>query len=164
MGKRGPKPLPKALRLARGTHPELINHAEPMPPADNIGPPDWVTGPSRDKYLELAPQLAALRVLTNLDVDLLASYCVLHTEWRKHLALCQKGADLLLYRDSSGKVKHGNISPSAVLVGKLGSQLIRLAEQFGMSPSSRTQLVGSAGPEDSPLQAWLKKNNAGARA
>ena len=165
MGKRGPKPMPAALRIARGTHLERLNKNEPQPAADNLAAPEWVTGEAAAKFNELAPQLSAMRVLTNVDVDALGRYCVMFVEWKKHLAICQQGGDVLVLKDDHGRLKFASIAPSATLVAKYGMQLLRLGEAFGMTPSSRTQVAAGAVQPSDPLQEWLARHDAaGVRA
>ena len=159
MGRRGVKPMPSALRIARGTHLERLNQHEPQPPADNVVPPSWLEGDALAKWHELAPQLTALRVMTNLDVDALARYCITFAEWRKHLSFCQKGGDVLVLKDDTGRVKFASVSPSATLVNKYATQLLRIGQEFGMTPSSRSQIVAGAGQPaaDDPMAKFLAK-------
>ncbi len=155
---RGRRPMPAAIRLAKGTHLERLNRNEPKPPADNVVPPAWLEGDALDKWNELAPQLLSLGVLTNVDADSLARYCVTWQEWKKHLAICQKGGDVLVLRSETGAVRFASVAPSATLVGKYGRELLRLAQEFGLTPSSRSTIVGSAAkPEADPLGRFLQK-------
>ena len=155
---RGRRPMPAAVRIAKGTHLERLNRNEPKPAADSVVPPAWLEGDALDKWHELTPQLIALNIATNLDVDALARYCVTWVEWRKHLAVCQKGGDVLVLRSETGAVRFASVAPSATLVAKYGRELLRLAQEFGLTPSSRSTIVGSAvKPEADPLNAFLKK-------
>lgn len=159
MGKRGPRKQPTALRILRGNpSKERLDTGEPQPPADQIAPPDFCTGEAADKFRALAPQLHALGVLTNVDLDALGRYCVLHVEWKKHLAICQRGGDVLIGRDESGRVKYTQVGPSATLVNKYGAQLLRLAQEFGLTPSSRASMTTTAAGSGDPLSAWLEKH------
>jgi P27 family predicted phage terminase small subunit len=158
MGRRGPKPMPRALRLARGTHLERLNPNEPQPPADTVVAPEWVTGEAREKFDELVPQLRDLGLVTNLDVDAVARYAVTFVEWKKHLAICQKGGDVMVLKDETGRVKFASIAPSATLVAKHSATLLRLAQEFGMTPASRTQVASGAGQHVDHLAEWLKRN------
>jgi P27 family predicted phage terminase small subunit len=153
--------MPAAIRIAKGTHLERLNRNEPKPPADSVVPPPWLEGDALDKWNEVAAQLLALGILTNIDVDALSRYCVTWQEWRKHLAICQKGGDVLVLRSESGAVRFASVAPSATLVGKYGRELLRLAQEFGLTPSSRSTIVGSAvRPEADPLQTFLAKHDA----
>jgi phage terminase small subunit len=74
------------------------------------------------------------------------------------LAICQKGGDVLVLRSETGAVRFASVAPSATLVGKYGRELLRLAQEFGLTPSSRSTIVGSAAkPEADPLGRFLQK-------
>lgn len=111
------------------------------------------------KYEEVASRLLKMGILTNVDVDALARYAVTFVEWKKHLAICQRGGDVLVVKDEAGKLRYASVAPSATLVAKHGQTLLRLAQEFGMTPSARTALAtkGDTKPND-PLAAWLQKN------
>jgi len=162
MGRRGPPKEPTPLRILRGNPSRTpIPKDEPKPAADNLAPPDWVTGEARAKYEEVAGRLAALGLLTNIDVDALGRYAVTFVEWKKHLVICQRGGDVLYVKDESGRLKYASVAPSATLVAKHGQTLTRLAQEFGMTPSSRASLSvnGETKPND-PLSSWLQKHHA----
>lgn len=161
MGRRGPKPAPTALRILRGDRPDRINRNEPKPPAGIAKPPEWLTGEALAKWNDLAPQLLTTGVLTIIDVEALARYCSIWQEWRKHLGLIQRGADVLVIRDNEGKVRYTQVGPSASLVNKYGAALLRLEQEFGLTPAARSSIrVGERAEPSDPLQAFLAKHNA----
>lgn len=159
MAKPGRPKQPTQLRILRGNpSKEKIPTDEPQPAADRIAPPAFCTGAAADKFNELAPQLHAIGVLTNVDLDALGRYCVIHVEWVKHIGICQRGGDILIGRDDSGRVKYTQVGPSATLVRQHGQTLLRLAQEFGLTPSSRTALSTTEAGTGDPLSTWLQKN------
>ena len=161
IGRRGPKPAPTAIKIARGTESRRINHAEPRPPAGLPEPPEWLSPASRAKWDALIPVLASTRMLTVLDGDILVQYVTTWEQWKRHLDLVQKGLDVIVMRDEAGRLRYTQVGPSATLVRRYGEQLHRIAQQFGMTPSSRSSIrVGDSPTIDDPLAQFLKKYEA----
>lgn len=162
----GRKPAPKALRILRGDRACRINAEEPEAPPANLEPPAWLgDGVARDKWAELVPLLVTMGVLTDADRDSLSRYCVCHEAWLKAVDACRRGLDILIHRDESGRIKNAQVGPHHTIMRRLGAELDRIACEFGMTPSSRTRLKGSAGVERSdPLSQWLRDNPVEARA
>ena len=75
MGRRGPKPKPKAIRIFEGDPGNLLasrHEGEFEPPKFNTCPPapDCLRGPTAKRIWErIAPVLHASGVLTQLDVE-----------------------------------------------------------------------------------------------
>jgi len=166
MAKPGRRPIPKNLRILRGVHLERVNDAEPEPPTTNLEPPAWIgNGEALAKWRELVPLLVSMRVFTDADRDAVARYCCLHERWVAALDVCRRGFEVMHHKDANGRVYNSQVSPYATIVSKMHAQLLRIAAEFGMTPSSRTTLKGSAAPEKAdPLQAWLTQNTVEARA
>jgi len=76
MGRRGPKPTPTATLKARGSRAADRRGAEPKPPPGRPARPDWLDAEAAAKWDELVPELEALGLLTIVDGDCLAAYCV----------------------------------------------------------------------------------------
>ena len=78
MGQRGPAPKPTALKQLEGTFRPDRAQGEVFPdlPPD-LSPPDHLSEPARDKWVELAPILARNGLLTECDLDALALYCAI---------------------------------------------------------------------------------------
>jgi P27 family predicted phage terminase small subunit len=159
MGRYGTRPQPTAVKIARGTEPRWINHAEPQPPPGLPQPPDWLSPVALAKWNELTPLLAVTGVLTTLDGDALARYCVTFAEWKKHLSICERGGDVLIVRDEGGRVRYTQVGPSATLVRQHGQTLHKLAIEFGLTPAARSgvRVADGLGGAD-PLQSWLVRN------
>ena len=115
-----------------------LNKNEPKPAADAIHPPDWVTGKSLDKWNEVVPKLIGMGVMTNADIDTLARYCTMYEQYVKYLDQVRRGLDVLVIRDDSGKVKYMQSTPAATMMTKLAASMLRIEQEFGLTPSSRS--------------------------
>jgi P27 family predicted phage terminase small subunit len=156
MGRRGPPPEPTNLRLMRGDPSKKgVNHTEPKPPEAAIDAPRWLPAAARDKWQELAPKLRGMGVFTVADTDALEQYVAAYVEWRKHLAICLSGGDVITMHHPDGSVRYAQVSPSAVLVQRHGQTMQRLAREFGMTPSARSSLHTVT--VDDPLGDFLKE-------
>ena len=119
-----------------------LNKSEPKPAADAIAPPEWVTGVSLDKWNEVVPKLIGMGVMTNADVDTVARYCTMHEQYVKYLEQVRRGLDVLVIRDEKGKVKYMQSTPAATMMTKLAASMLRIEQEFGLTPSARSGLSG----------------------
>lgn len=139
MGKRGPRPEPTIIKMAKGNPGKRpLNKSEPKPPSDDITPPDLVTGVARSKWDEVVPKLIGMGVMTNADVDTIARYCTMHEQYVKYLEQVRRGLDVLVIRDEKGKVKYMQSTPAATMLMKLAASMLRIEQEFGLTPSARS--------------------------
>jgi phage terminase small subunit len=80
MGKRGPAPLPIPLKILRGTSPGRDSGGRPIrqTPAFEKAPPEpspWLTGPARQLWDRLVPDLSVLDLLKPGDGPALEALC-----------------------------------------------------------------------------------------
>jgi P27 family predicted phage terminase small subunit len=133
------------------------NKNEPRPTTEGIVPPDYLVGKSLEKWEELRPQLEAMGVLTVADVETLARYCTMYEQWRGYLKQVRDGHDVLIVRDDSGKVKYMQSTPAAVRLDKLSVSMLRIEQEFGLTPSARSSISGNQQNEKeiNPLSKYL---------
>ena len=155
MGKRGPRPEPTIIKMAKGNPGKRpLNKSEPKPAADAIEPPDWVTGKSLEKWREVVPKLVGMGVMTNADIDTIARYCTMHEQYVKYLDQVRRGLDVLVIRDDSGKVKYMQSTPAATMMTKLAASMLRIEQEFGLTPSARSGLSGSQPQQESIIEKF----------
>ncbi|NBW18970.1 MAG: phage terminase small subunit P27 family [Caulobacteraceae bacterium] len=161
MGKRGPRKEPTIIKIAKGNPGKRpLNKNEPKPPSDDITPPEWVTGVAREKWENVVPKLIGMGVMTNADVDTIARYCTMHEQYVKYLEQCRRGLDVLVIRDDAGKVKYMQSTPAATMMTKLAASMLRIEQEFGLTPSARSGLsVGTQAPKDD-LEAFFAAEGA----
>ena len=156
MGKRGPKPQPTILKIAKGNPGKRrLNENEPRPAADAIQPPDWVIGKSLEKWQEVVPKLVGMGVMTNADIDTIARYCTMHEQYVKYLEQVRRGLDVLVIRDDKGKVKYMQSTPAATMMTKLAASMLRIEQEFGLTPSARTGIVAKPPQDITDINAAL---------
>lgn len=133
---RGTKPTPRNLRIVTGTdRPSRMNKDEPIVPVTAPDPPEHLTDAQRDKFVEMAALLARMRVMSDVDVDALAFYCVRWCDWRE--AVDNLNATGHVVRSPTGRPMK---NPWAGTMEKAHSDCMKILAEFGMTPSSRTRV------------------------
>ncbi len=96
-------------------------------------------------------ELAELGLLTRIDRGLLAAYCQAHALWVE--AVSSIGRYGTMVKSPNGYPMQ---SPYVAVANKQVDIMVRIAAEFGMTPSSRTRIrVGDRTPED-PFEAFLQ--------
>ncbi len=167
MGKRGPAKEPTAIKVAKGNPGKRgINREEPAPArVKNAKPPRNLTKAAKRVWRREAARLQALGVLTEADLNAFAQYCDVLTRWEQARDFLDKnGFVYAIYHDmtpeekATGKkprLKYMAQFPHVNIYSQLGKQLLQLAAQFGMTPSSRSALRVNPAPENEQ-DAWKK--------
>jgi len=109
-------------------------------PAGTPRMPDWLDDDAKAAWKQLVPQLREMGVLTRIDGNALARYCTTWAAWRKAVAFIREKGDMYPLRDENGAVKYFQQWPQVAISHKLATQLTRLEQEFGMTPSSRARL------------------------
>lgn len=155
MGARGPKTQPTNLRVLfgnRGHRP--INELEPKPPSDKPDPPSWLKGFALEEWHRLAGTLHAIGTLTAVDQSMFAIYCEAFGRWRQAVDDLDRIA--AMDAQTHGIVlttRDGNMiqNPLVGAVNVLRRDVQRLAAEFGLSPSARTQIEAGARSANDPI-------------
>lgn len=157
MGRRGPKPEPTILTLAKGNpSKKQINTREPKPKSGKISPPKYLSGESLKCWKAIVPGLISTGVMTEADVSTLARYCTMFEQWLRYLAEVRAGNDILVIYNDDGSVKYQQASPAATMQQKLATSMLRIEQEFGLTPSARTGIVAQTNDqEDDPLARFL---------
>jgi len=136
MGRRGPKPTPRNLRLVKGIdRKDRINTDEPEVEVTIPDPPDHLTEEEADKFREMGAKLARMRVMSDADVDALALYCVAF--------LRMVEADKRI-RETGMMIKSPKgypiQNPFLAISNRARKDCQSILAEFGMTPSSRTRV------------------------
>jgi P27 family predicted phage terminase small subunit len=132
----GRKPLPNNVVRLRGNPGKLgINDAEPRPAARMPACPACLGDEARKEWQRLAKELAELGLLTGIDRGLLAAYCQAHALWVEAVSSVERYGAM---------VKSPNGYPMQSLYVAVANKqvdiMVRIAAEFGMTPSSRTRI------------------------
>ncbi len=140
---RGRKPLPTKIKETRGTlekrrvlNDEMIPDALPKIPE----PPGWLSDIAKEEWQRVASFLTALRILSPLDLGILAMYC---NEISVYIEMEEKvrNADrVFVYRDDNGKIKQIQTVAYQRIADRALEKALKIAAEFGFTPSSRTKI------------------------
>jgi P27 family predicted phage terminase small subunit len=142
---KGRKPIPTTLRILRGNPGHRpLNASEPRPAASIPKCPDALDSEARKEWRRITKELAAVHLLTNLDLAALASYC---SAWSRFVQaereLAESGP---VIKSPSG---YPQLSPFLTVLNQAIGQMRSLLAELGLSPSARTRLHAPP-PSSSP--------------
>jgi P27 family predicted phage terminase small subunit len=145
---RGRRPTPSHLRLLQGNPQHMpINKNEPQPPpVATVEAPDYLSGYALDEWYRIAPGLRVMGLLTELDVHILAAYCIAYSRWRE---VEEKLAEMR-EKDpvTRGLLIDGKINPLVKISRNCATELLRFAGEFGFTPAARTRISLGVGVPD----------------
>jgi len=146
----GPRPTPTHLKLLRGNpgH-QKLNRNEPAPPREAEAPdaPAFLTGYAADEWYRIAPALHLMGLLTRVDIQPLAAYCVAYAHWRTALEALRAIAERdpvmagLVVKNTNSNAQQ---NPLVHIARKSASDMVRYASEFGFTPAARARIA--AGP------------------
>jgi P27 family predicted phage terminase small subunit len=152
----GRTPQPTNLKVIRGNPGQRpLNDAEPQAPAADLTPPDCLDPIGLEVWNEVAPLLSRMGVFTQADRRLLTRYCLLQEQFAhvvKHVR--ENGMTQLT------QTGYSQLTAEGALFKGLPSELLRIEQQFGMTPAARsTMKVSNAGSQENPLAAFISKRS-----
>lgn len=148
MGKTGPSKTPTAIKKMRGSVRAKRNTQEPEPDQMIPDPPRPLRGPGLTMWITLSEQLDDMRVMTIADANALHRYCVIWARWARltdKLALEEADEFYESTGDKGQKVIKEH--PQVKICAKYADQLLRLEQEFGLTPSARAGMQVNAGPK-----------------
>ncbi len=144
----GRPPKPTALKVVGGNAGKRkANKQEPDPDyLHDAEPPAWLPDRAKQVWNEIAPKLIKAKLLTHIDVELMAQGCVAIANYR--LAVAKAGEDLIkpgaYETDDTGKqvqTKGESLNPWTIIQSMSFKQANVVFQQFGMSPAARTRIA-----------------------
>lgn len=126
---------PAQLRLLRGAQPSKVNQNEPIPRDTKMTPPDSLTDDQRDIFEWVVRELEFMKIAATPDRDQLAAYAVAVDQHRKSTALLARSS--LLVKGAKGNLVR---NPLLVVQRDAAMQLLRFAQEFGLTPSARARI------------------------
>jgi len=157
MGRRGPPPTPTEILKLHGS--KLVNkrreQTEAKGPAGKPSCPTWLDKDAKKAWKQLVPMLEFMGVLTRIDANALARYCETWVRWRHAQEFLKQKGEVYPLKDESGKVKCLMPFPQVAIANSLAQQLLRLEQEFGLTPAARTRIVVPLSARPSKLDKYL---------
>lgn len=134
---RGRRPKPTRLKMLTGNPGKRpLNQDEPRPDP-NIPECPLELGPvARAEWDRLVGELAALRLLTNLDRAALAAYCGAYALWAESTTQIEKYG--VMIKSPTGFPIQ---SPYLAIANRQAEIMMRIASEFGFTPASRSRIA-----------------------
>lgn len=167
MGKRGPVKTPTAMLSLRGSRLVADRTGEPKPDATPPPCPDTLDEACKGVWDQVTEQLAAMGTLAISDANAIERYCRLFVEWRNVQAFIDRmGHGYALYlRDKNGQFMYDDNGqkilrcriqhPEVGVRNKLNVDLLRLEQNFGLTPAGRAGLTVQQALDIDPMTEML---------
>ena len=139
MGLRGSPPTPTAVLEFRGTGKNLkyTRAGEPRPPVERPPCPKWLSEEGKLEWNRQTRNLIQMGCIAKCDGAALAIYCEAWAEYeRASKRILLEG---LLIDSGDGVVPHPLLSAR----DKAADKVLRVAQQFGFTPSARARLIAT---------------------
>ena len=144
---RGRKPKPTALKVLTGNPGKRpLNFREPNPEPGIPDRPSHLSPEACAEWDRVAAVLQVQGIITQADRAALSAYCV---AWARWVEAERKVKDMgpVVKAPRTGVPMQ---NPYLSIANNAMGQMIKLAAEFGMTPSSRTRLQGFPSPFDLP--------------
>ena len=147
----GRKRTPTAIKLLTGNPGKRrLNEREPVVQPGLPRAPLHLTPEAKREWRRMGNRLLVLGVMTDLDKAALAMYCQAWARWVEAEEMVTKYGIVLMAADGNLKT-----SPYLHAAHNAINQLIKLAAEFGMTPSSRSRIHAAPPAKDDPLDEFF---------
>jgi P27 family predicted phage terminase small subunit len=137
---RGRKPTPTAIKELEGNPGKRkLNENEPRPGHTAPTCPKWLDPEAKKEWKRLAKKMEAMGVLTQVDMAAFAGYCQSYSRWKENEEFISKNGSLV--RTPSG---YWQQVPQVSIAQQYMKQMGRFAEQFGLTPASRSRIIADS--------------------
>ena len=134
---KGRKKTPTELKLIQGNPGKRpINENEPKPGRSEYDAPVFLEVEAKEIWDEEAPRLIEIGILTEADRSMFGAYCQKRADWLYYTRKA-KGSSEIVKSPSGYPMQNPYIS----LANKAFEQMIKVAVEFGITPSSRSKVL-----------------------
>ena len=141
MATRGRKPTPTAIKELEGNPGKRPrNQNEPKTKKTAPSCPKWLDKEAKKEWRRLAAKMEQMGVLSEVDMAAFAGYCQCYARWKENEEFISKNGSLV--RTPSG---YWQQVPQVSIAQQYMKQMERFAEQFGLTPASRSRLIADDG-------------------
>ena len=144
MAQRGRKPKPTALKVLEGNPGgRPLNPNEPKPAKKAPRCPAWLEDEAKKEWKRMGKTLEQMGLLTEMDMAAFAGYCQAYARWKEaEEFITQHGT---IVRTPSG---YWQQVPQVSIAQTYLKLMNRFAEQFGLTPASRSRIIAADSSTD----------------
>jgi len=154
MGKRGPIPKTDEQEILEGNPSKRpLKGKSPQPDKGIPTCPSWLSDEAKQEWTRVTPELLRLGLLTELDQNILAGYCISYALWqRTQICIFKQGA---LYVTAKGKLQP---RPEIAIAKTAAEMMNAFAAELGLTPTSRARMrLSTPNEEIDPMEALLQE-------
>lgn len=134
---RGRRPLPSALKMARGNPGKRPpNEDEPTPSVELPPCPRHLNQRARREWRRMSRELFDLGLLTAIDRTALAAYCQLYARWVKAEEKVEEVGEVVKAPATGYPIQNPYLGIANTALKLMHSYLV----EFGMTPSARSRV------------------------
>jgi len=152
--------LPTELKVLKGTLEKSRVLKDEMKPESikNIPyPPEWLGEIAKREWYAITKELHKLKILTNLDLSMLAIYCNEIQTYIECQEMMKNKSRIQIIKNPDGTIKSQNQNAYQRIANDSVMKAIKIASEFGLTPSSRTRIgTGQIIDNDDPFVEFLK--------
>lgn len=140
---RGRKPLPTNIKKKKGTLQKcrtLEDEVQPEALDEMPQAPVWLSDIGKEEWQRVVQYLIDNELLASCDLSMVALYCNEISVYIESEETLRKNSRMIAYKDEKGKVKHAQQVPLQIIARKSLESAMKLAAEFGFTPSSRTRI------------------------
>lgn len=128
---------------------KVRDYPEPPEYLDEIGVREWDI---------IVPGLQAANVLSRIDLSLVAMYCneiATYVDCQRKMR--EQNSRVMVIKDDNGKIKYAQQVPFQKIANEALEKALKLAAEFGLTPSARTRIgTIKESEEHDPVAELLK--------
>lgn len=160
-GRSGRKPKPLELHLLQGTfRADRHGTGQPRPATQIPSPAKSLKGEALAEWDRITALLAESNCVTEFDRGALTAYCI---EWARYIEANNKirfGGTLLSESTKGTKMPH----PLLRVSDRALANMLRICQEFGLTPASRSRLnIEAGGANEDPLERLIREQMEGRR-
>ena len=139
MARPGPAPVPTIKLEKRGSWLAKTRDGEPDVEEGTPRCPKGLDKIARKCWAETVPRLAAMHVLTKDDRNTLIRYCQTWSRYSRAIDYLTEHGEICTKIDKEGNTVY-TAHPQVGIAQKDSLALLRIEQEFGMTPSARTRV------------------------
>ena len=150
----GPAKTPTAILKQQGSR-YKHRKGEPQLPQKVPLCPRHLNSDQKAVWRQIITMVKKLGVVRETDANALERYCVLWVRWRQAAKFLEENDETYVLKDSAGKARCAMQWPQVSIVNKIAILLLRLEQEFGLTPASRAAVkVDLTVTHQGPMIDW----------
>jgi len=139
----GRQKKPAALKIIEGNPGKKRIPTEPIPPEGMPTLPEFLDDYAKTEWNRIVDGLYSMKVLAEIDQQVLAAYCTAYSRWRhaedELQKLSAKGGTIagLVHKTISGNYIQ---QPLIGIANKAAGDMVKIASEFGIGAAARAKL------------------------